>query len=126
MDRCFALCCPKQCLLQCAEAVSAEPELPATPSRRPRLNAAGEERPAFLLDFPDDPELERLIAAFEAGNFAQVRAAAPPLAASTQSEAVRRAALELRRRTDPDPLLVGMLGLCILLFVFLVIWIYTR
>jgi hypothetical protein len=79
-----------------------------------------------LLEFPEDPELERLIAAFESGNFAQVRADAPKLAASTRSEAVRRAALELRTRTDPDPLLVGMLGLCILLFVFLVAWIYTR
>jgi hypothetical protein len=79
-----------------------------------------------LLEFPDDPELELLIAAFESGNFAQVRAEAPKLAARTPSEAVRRAALELRNRTDPDPLLVGMLGLCILLFVFLVAWIYTR
>ena len=118
-----------------ARAVSAEPEpaaaagtAPAAPSeptrRRPRLNGAGEERPAFLLEFPDDPELELLIAAFESGNFAWVRAEAPNLAARTSSEAVRRAALELRSRTDPDPLLVGMLGLCILLFVFLVVWIY--
>lgn len=117
--------------------MSAEPEpaqsaelaagiAPATPARRPRLNAAGEERPAFLLEFPEDPELEALIAAFEAGDFARVRAEAPKLAASTGSEAVRRAALELRHRTDPDPLLVGMLGLCILLFVFLVAWIYMR
>jgi hypothetical protein len=106
--------------------VSAEPQPPEPTTRRARLNAAGEERPEFLLEFPDDPELELLIAAFEAGNFAHVRAAAPKLAASTPSPAVRRAALELRRRTDPDPLLVGMLGLCILLFVFLVTWIYTR
>lgn len=79
-----------------------------------------------MLEFPEDPELELLIAAFEAGNFAQVRADAPKLAARTQSQAVRGAALELRRRTDPDPLLVGMLCLCILLFVFLATWIYTR
>ena len=79
-----------------------------------------------MLEFPEDPALERLIAAFETGNFALVRAEAPKLAASTQSQAVRRAALELRNRTDPDPLLVGMLALCILLFVFLATWIYTR
>jgi hypothetical protein len=79
-----------------------------------------------LLEFPEDPELELLIAAFESGDFAQVRAEAPKLAARTAREDVRRAALELRSRTDPDPLLVGMLGLCILLFVFLVAWIYTR
>jgi hypothetical protein len=106
--------------------VPAEPDLPASASKRARLNAAGEERPAFLLNFPEDPQLELLIAAFEAGNFAQVRAQAPQLAASSSDDAVRRAALELRRRTDPDPLLVGLLGLCIVLFVFLVAWVYTR
>jgi hypothetical protein len=106
--------------------VPAEPEPAAISPKRTRLNAAGEERPAFLLDFPEDPELERLILAFEAGNFAQVRAQAPQLAASTTDDAVRRAALELRRRTDPDPLLLVLLGLCIVLFVFLVSWVYTR
>lgn len=104
----------------------AEPEPAASASKRAKLNAAGEERPAFLLDFPGDPQLEQLIAAFEAGNFAQVRAQAPQLAASSSDDAVRRAALELRRRTDPDPLLVGLLGLCIVLFVFLAAWVYTR
>ena len=104
----------------------AEPEPAASPPKRAKLNAAGEERPAFLLDFPEDPELERLIQAFEAGNFAQVRSRAPQLAARSADDAVRRAALELRRRTDPDPLLVLLLGLCIVLFVFLVSWVYTR
>jgi hypothetical protein len=106
--------------------VPAEPEPAASPPKRAKLNAAGEERPAFLLDFPEDPELEQLILAFEAGNFAQVRTQAPQLAASTADDAVRRAALELRRRIDPDPLLVALLGLCIVLFVFLVSWVYTR
>src|SRR5687768_16932800 len=32
---------------------------------RPRLDANGVERPAFLLRFPQDPELEPVIAAFE-------------------------------------------------------------
>ena len=106
--------------------VPAEPEPAPTPPKRARLNAAGEERPAFLLEFPDDPELEPLIAAFEAGNFAKVRKAAPQLAASTKDDAVRRAALELRRRIEPDPLLIGLLAMCIALFVFLVAWVYTR
>src|SRR3569832_50561 len=72
-----------------APAEPSEPQPSATARRRPRLNAAGEERPAFLLEFPEDPQLELLIAAFEAGNFAQVRAEAPKLVAATQSEAVR-------------------------------------
>ena len=106
--------------------VPAEPEPASIPAKRAKLNAAGEERPAFLLEFPHEPELELLIAAFEAGNFAQVRRDAPQLAARSEDDAVRRAALELRRRTDPDPLLVALLALCIALFVFLVTWVYTR
>ena len=94
--------------------------------RRAKLNAAGDERPAFLLGFPEDAELEQLIGAFEAGNFALVRREAPKLAARTTDDAVRRAALELRSRTDPDPLLLLLLLLCVALFVFLVIWVYTR
>lgn len=95
-------------------------------TRRPALNAASERRPRFLLEFPEDPELESLILAFEEGNFAKVRAEAEPLARRTQNEAVRQAALELRRRIDPDPLLLWLLGLCFALFVFIVVWVYTR
>lgn len=94
--------------------------------KRPRLNAAGEERPAFLLAFPEDPELEELIEAFEAGNFARVRADAAELARCSADPEVRRAALELRRRIDPDPLLVVLLVFSLSLFVFLVAWVYTR
>lgn len=79
-----------------------------------------------MLAFPADAELELLIAAFEAGNFAHVRSEAPKLAARTGDDAVRRAALELRSRTEPDPLLLLLLLLCLALFVFLVIWVYTR
>ena len=111
----------------------AEPEPPVPPDavaserpRRSRLNAAGEERPAFLLEYPQDAELEPLIAAFEAGNFARVRSEAPRLAARTGDDAVRRAALELKSRTEPDPLLLILLLLCLTLFVFLVTWVYTR
>ena len=111
--------------------MSQEPGAPLQPDRepakkRPRLNALGEERPAFLLAFPDDPELEVLIMAFERGDFRTVRTQAPALARRTPDEAVRRAALELRRRIDPDPLLIYLLLLAVGLFVFLVAWVYTR
>jgi len=94
------------------------------PSKRSRLNALGEERPAFLLEYPHDPELEQLIEAFENGNFAMVRRNARELARRTHDEAVRRAALELRRRIDPDPLVLVMLALSIALFAFITLWIY--
>jgi hypothetical protein len=98
----------------------------ASRATRAKLNAAGEERPAFLLEFPEDPELEPLILAFEAGDFLKVRRDAPRLAQRTHDAAVRKAALELRSRTDPDPLLVTMLALTLALFAFLVIWVYAK
>jgi hypothetical protein len=102
------------------------PEVDGATGKRALRNALGEERPRFLLEFPEDPELEALIAAFEAGNFAQVRREAPELARRSADEAVRQAAWELRRRTDPDPLLIVLLLLCLGLFGFLVSWVYTR
>jgi hypothetical protein len=103
---------------------SATSEKPA--QQRPRLNAVGEERPAFLLEYPRDPELEVLIAAYERGDFARVRDEAPGLARRTPDEAIRSAALELRRRTQPDRLLVFFLLLSIGLLLFLVVWVYSR
>jgi hypothetical protein len=94
--------------------------------RRAPLNDEGMERPRFLLDFPEDPELERLIAAFEAGNFARVRRDAGKLAESTVDPAVKEAALELRRRIDPDPLAKFLLAISIVLLVALTIWAYAR
>jgi hypothetical protein len=106
------------------------PRIAASPARnrelRPRLNAVGEERPAFLLEYPDDPELAILMRAFEEGNFAHVRKHAPLLMRRTQDPAVRRAARELRARIDPDPLLVVLLVFAISLFVFLAAWIYAH
>ena len=87
------------------------------------LNADGRERPRFLLEFPADPELQRLVRAFEAGNYAAVRAGAPKLAEQTEDPIVRAAARELRRRIDPDPLMKYLLWVALGLFVF-VVW-YT-
>jgi hypothetical protein len=98
----------------------------APPPPRSRVNALGEERPLFLLAFPRDPELDALIIAFEEGDFARVRKEAPELARRSTDEAVRRAALELRQRIDPDPLLMAMLVLALGLFAFIATWIYTR
>lgn len=96
-----------------------------SPRRNP-LSADGLERPAFLLDFPTDAELEPLIAAFEAGNYAFVRRQAPKVAERATDPAVRAAALELRRRTDPDPLAVYLLVISVLLLAFLITWLYMQ
>jgi len=88
------------------------------------LDASGRERPRFLLAFPQDPELMRLAAAFEAGNYALVREQAEALAERTESPAVRDAALELRRRIDPDPLAKYLLALTAALLLSLAYFAY--
>jgi len=94
------------------------------PALRESLRPDGRERPAFLLRFPDDPELERLIRAFELGDYATVRKQAPALAERTTDLKVRAAAEELARRIEPDPLVKILLALSIVLFVLLAFWAY--
>jgi len=100
----------------------AEAEAPAGQS----LNADGRERPRFLLEFPADTELQRLVGAFEAGNYDAVRRGAPRLAQATEDPAVRAAARELRRRLDPDPLMKRLLWVALALFAFVVWYTYQN
>jgi hypothetical protein len=88
------------------------------------LDATGRERPRFLLGFPKHPDLARLSAAFEAGNYALVRAEAEALAERADNPAVRDAALELRRRIDPDPLAKYLLALTAALLLSLAYFAY--
>jgi hypothetical protein len=88
------------------------------------LDAAGRERPRFLLGFPQHPDLQRLAAAFEAGNYALVREEAEALAERADTPAVRDAALELRRRIDPDPLAKYLLALTAALLLSLAYFAY--
>ena len=80
----------------------------------------------FTRSFPDDPELKRLVAAFESGDYYTVRTGAPALAERTADADVRKAALELRRRIEPDPAQLYLLGLTLALLVFLVAWFYLH
>lgn len=67
------------------------------------------------------PEGERLAeahAAFEVGDYRRVRALCDALAEAPQEE-VARAARELRRRTEVDPVQVGVILACLALFVIL-------
>jgi hypothetical protein len=102
------------------------PEAEAAPAapKEPPLTPDGRERPLFVLGFPEDAELDRLVHAFEAGNYAYVREHAPKLAESTSSARVRDAARELARRIEPDPLIKVLLALSVVLFVVLVVWAY--
>lgn len=118
------------------DAASAQPESTAsapapaaplaaatTPESDSVLNAEGRERPRFLLEFPNDPALQQLVSAFEAGNYHAVREGSAKLAESTADPIVRAAARELARRIEPDPLMKYLLFVALGLFVF-VVW-YT-
>jgi hypothetical protein len=103
-------------------AVEAEPEKPSGPV----LGPEGSERPTFVLDFPKDDELDRVVRAFELGNYAFVREHAAKLAENASDEAVRRAAEELLRRIEPDPLVKILLGMSVALFLFMVFYAYSH
>jgi hypothetical protein len=91
----------------------------------PRVTDEGAEareatgRPAFARDFPAHPELDALVAAFEAGNFRAVRSGASKLASGDADEGVKRAARALLDRTRPDPLATYLLVLTALLLIAL-------
>ncbi len=97
----------------------------ASPQDTRLLDADGRERPRFLLNFPKDPALDDLVDAYERGNFKYVRANATQLILETKDPEVKRAAEQLRKRIDPDPLVVTMLAIAIGLFSFLVVWAYA-
>ncbi|HVR18404.1 MAG TPA: hypothetical protein VMS65_01865 [Polyangiaceae bacterium] len=103
-----------------APSDDAKDEKPAGPA----LTAEGWERPGFVVDFPNDPELDRLVRAFELGNYAFVREHGAKLAKSAAEESVRSAANELVRRTDPDPLVRILLLMSVGLFLFMVFYAY--
>jgi hypothetical protein len=99
------------------------PEAPPEPAA-PALTADGRERPLFVLGFPHDPELDRLVRAFELGNYAYVREHAPKLATQGSTDEIRAAARELARRIEPDPLIKILLALSIALLLALAFWAY--
>jgi hypothetical protein len=107
----------------------AEPDVESAEIRAPdppELDANGRERPRFLLSFPAHPELERLAAAFEQGNYTLVRRGAPALAKNSEDPAVRAAALELQRRIEPDPLIKYLLLASFVLLLVLVAYAYSH
>ena len=65
--------------------------------------------PAFARDFPEEPRLDALVRAFADGDYARGRRDVPELVRTAESEAVKRAASELERRTKADPLMIWLL-----------------
>lgn len=113
-----------------AEAEAAHAEQAAEP-RAPAAAPSGAdgretELEPFLQGFPSTPELDRLVSAFRSGNYALVRREAPALAQSTVDPRVAQAALELRRRIDPDPLARYILFVSVGLLVMLVLVAYLH
>jgi hypothetical protein len=119
---------PDQAPVETGSAAASEPKTSVQQSAvvddETALDQKGRERPRFLLGFPQHPELMRLVAAFEAGNYALVRAEAEGLAERTDNRAVKDAALELRRRIEPDPLAKYLLALTAALLLSLAYWAY--
>lgn len=89
--------------------------------RKPRRSKGDStsKRPAFAAAYPRDGELDKLVEAFERGNFKLVRDQADALAERTDDEAVREAVRDLRRRLEPDPIATYLLLLGVGLVVFL-------
>lgn len=98
---------------------STGPEAPRT------VDAEGRLRPAFVVALPDAPELHPLVAAFERGDYSFVRAEADKALKGDLAPEVRAAIVDLRRRVDPDPLVLALLGGAVALFIALVVWSYV-
>ena len=82
--------------------------------------------PRFAKDFPRDPELDALVAAFARGDYAAVREGAPKLASRTTDEAVKRAAQTLRERIEPDPTSKALFLIAAALLLALTAWWVTH
>ena len=86
--------------------------IPTAPTRRPK----------FTESYPEDPALDRLVDAFARGNHKLVRDEAEALAKKTDDPEVAKAARDLRRRLDPDPIAYVLLGTTAALLIVLTIW----
>lgn len=119
-----------------APHAGSDPPDPAAsrPLRKKRKKRKGSDEPSrarknvpgFAAKFPREPELDRLVDAFDRGDYRLVRAEATRLAKDDPREEVRGAARELLRRIDPDPLAVILLVAAVVLLVFLAAWYWAQ
>jgi hypothetical protein len=99
------------------ESAEAEPK-----KEQEEESPPADERPLFARTYPRTPEVDALLAAFERGNYARIREEAPALASRSDDPEVKRAADDLFRRIQPDPVSTTLLGVAALLLVFFVYW----
>ncbi len=98
--------------------MAAEPE--AESSEEPTED--GEESPGTEPEVSSDDRLAQVQAAFERGDYAQVRELAAPLVA--EGGPLGESAADLVQRTKVDPAQVGVLLGCLLFFLYIV-WKYV-
>jgi hypothetical protein len=91
-----------------------------------RLDPQGRERPRFIFTYPDDPELAKLTAAFERGDFRSVGIGAKELEKTATDPEVKAAARDLMLRIQPDPLVRWFWLVAVVVFTFLVAWSYSQ
>lgn len=84
------------------------------------------ERPSFARSFPKDAALDALVEAFARGDYARVRKEAPELVRSSEDQAVKNAAMELRRRINPDPVALILMFLAAGLLAVLATYYWTH
>lgn len=78
-------------------------------------------RPPFARDYPKDPEIDALLALFEAGDYGGLRERARSV--DSKDEKVRAAVQDLIARTEPDPAMRWIfLGILALLLVVTAYW----
>lgn len=112
-----------------ARTAPADPEPGAqaeAPPRRTKKRAKRRDAGGGEPGLPRDPELARLAEAFERGDYAFVREGAGRLAKEAERAEVRRAAQDLLRRIEPDPLAVALLVAAVALLAFLSLWYWSH
>jgi len=83
-------------------------------------------RPAFAQNYPSDARLQKLLQAFQAGNYAYVREQVRTRNRDIETEAVARAMQDLVRRTQPDPLALWLFGGAAGLWLIITAWALLR
>jgi hypothetical protein len=107
------------------EAASSDPIDHESAIKQAVLDDAKDARPnvpAFAKYFPKDEALDAVLLAFINGDYARVREEATRLAAKTTDDEVKRAALELRSRTNADPMAKVFFLVAFALLFFLTVW----